>query len=132
MRDWRLQSPVKVIEKVKAMLLAERTSAEWEILENEWEKEEGQVEAPAHHVGNVGRVAKIDETGVLVPAQAEVGMQHVSNGIQRPRLEETGVLVPEQRTNLRIGSAKQGGGAEVEETEEKVKGKSGWMKLKSR
>lgn len=42
MRDWRLQSPVKVIEKVKAMLLSERTGAEWEILEgNEWEEEAG-------------------------------------------------------------------------------------------
>lgn len=40
MRGWRLQSPVKVIEKVKAMLLSERTGAEWEILEgNEWEEE---------------------------------------------------------------------------------------------
>ena len=40
MRGWRLQSPIKVIEKVKAMLLSERTGAEWEILEeNEWEEE---------------------------------------------------------------------------------------------
>lgn len=42
MRGWRLQSPVRVIEKVKAMLLSERTGAEWEILEgNEWEEEAG-------------------------------------------------------------------------------------------
>ncbi len=40
MRGWRLQSPVKVIEKVKAMLLSDRTGAEWEILEgNAWEEE---------------------------------------------------------------------------------------------
>ena len=30
---WRLNLPVKVIDKVKAMLLAERTGAEWEILD---------------------------------------------------------------------------------------------------
>lgn len=40
MRDWRLQSPVKAVEKVKGMLLSERTGAEWELLEgNEWEEE---------------------------------------------------------------------------------------------
>ena len=40
MRDWRLQSPVHVVEKVKGMLLSERTGAEWELLEgNEWEEE---------------------------------------------------------------------------------------------
>ena len=40
MRGWRLQSPAKVIDKVKAMLLSERTGAEWEILDgNEWEEE---------------------------------------------------------------------------------------------
>jgi hypothetical protein len=40
MRGWRLQSPAKVVEQVKAMLLSERTGAEWEILEgNEWEDE---------------------------------------------------------------------------------------------
>lgn len=40
MRGWRLQSASKVIDKVKAMLLSERTGAEWEILDgNEWEEE---------------------------------------------------------------------------------------------
>lgn len=40
MRGWRLQFPAKVIDKVKAMLLSERTGAEWEILDgNEWEEE---------------------------------------------------------------------------------------------
>lgn len=40
MRGWRLQSPAKVIDLVKAMLLSERTGAEWEILDgNEWEEE---------------------------------------------------------------------------------------------
>lgn len=40
MRGWRLQSLAHVIDKVKAMLLSERTGAEWEILEGkEWEEE---------------------------------------------------------------------------------------------
>lgn len=133
MRDWRLHFPVKVIDKVKAMLLAERTGAEWEILEgNEWEEEEGQAEAPVHQAGNAGRIPKIEETGVLVPAQAEVGEQYVGNGGRRPGIEETGVLVPGQGVKTGIGGAEQGGGVEEEEAEEKGKGKSGWMKLKSR
>ena len=42
MHQWRLHSSAKVIEKVKAMLLSERTGAEWEILDGtEW-KEEGK------------------------------------------------------------------------------------------
>ena len=133
MRDWRLQSPVKVIEKVKAMLLAERTGAEWEILEgNEWEEEEGQAEAPVHHAGNGARKTKIEETGVLVPAQAETGEQYVGNGGRMPRIEETGVLVPGHGVKMESDGADQGRGVEGEETEEKGKGKSGWMKLKSR
>lgn len=51
MRGWRLQSPAKVIDKVKAMLLSERTGAEWEILEgNEWEEE--SVSEPTGRDGN--------------------------------------------------------------------------------
>ena len=124
MRDWRLQSPVKVIEKVKAMLLAERTGAEWEMLEgNEWEEEDAQADAPVHRDGNAGRVPRIEETGVLVPARPEV-----VGGVSRlPRIEETGVLVPGQGD--KIGS---GGDVDGEDTGERGKGKSGWMKLKSR
>ena len=133
MREWRLQSPVKVIEKVKAMLLAERTGAEWEILEgNEWEEEEGQGDAPLQQLANVGRIPKIEETGVLVPAHADAGLQHPGNGIRMPRIEETGVLVPGQELQIGMGSAEQGAKVEVEDTDEKGKGKSGWMKLKSR
>ena len=133
MRDWRLQSPVKVIEKVKAMLLAERTGAEWEILEgNEWEEEEGQVEAAVDHVRTVGRTPRVEETGVLVPAQAKVGVQYAGDGSRIPRIEETGIIVPGQGVNIGIGGAEQGNGADGEEIEEKGKGKSGWTKLKSR
>lgn len=134
MRDWRLQSPIKVIEKVKAMLLAERTGAEWEILEgNEWEEEEGQAELPVLRGGDVGRIPRTEETGVLVPAQAHAAVQNVGGGGRVPRIEETGVLVPGQGVKVGMGGGEQGGGGgEGEESEEKGKGKSGWMKLKSR
>ena len=133
MRDWRLQSPIKVIEKVKAMLLAERTGAEWEILEgNEWEEEEGQAEVPGCHGHNVSRVSKIEETGVLVPAQANAGVQYVGNGSRMPTIEETGVLVPGQGITTKTGSAEQGGGVRGEETRDKGKSKGGWMRLKDK
>ena len=114
MRDWRLQAPVKVIEKVKVMLLAE------------------QAQAPVDHVGKMGRSPKIEETGVLVPAQAKVGALYVFDGKRTRGIEETGMLVPGQGIKVGIGGAEQGGGVEEEEIEEKGKGKSGWLKLKSR
>ena len=132
MRDWRLQSPVKVIEKVKAMLLAERTGAEWEILEGkEWE-EETQAEAPVHPVGRLGMDPRIEETGVLVPGQTEVNLQLVGNGGPAHRVEETGVLVPGQGVTIDTGGVEQANGMGGDDIEEKREGKSGWMKLKSR
>ena len=133
MREWRWQSPVKVIEKVKAMLLAERTGAEWEILEgNEWEEEERPIEAPVHHVGNLGRVPNIEETGVLVPGQPEAGVIPVGDGRRMPRIEETGVLVPGRGVTMGSGGIEQDDSVDGEVIDEKRKGKSGWMKLKGR
>ncbi|KAL8714796.1 MAG: hypothetical protein Q9220_001309 [cf. Caloplaca sp. 1 TL-2023] len=52
MRGWRLQDPAKIVEKVKQMLLNERTGAGWEILEGkEWEPEPV---APGHHASMEG------------------------------------------------------------------------------
>ena len=111
MRDWRLQSPVKVIEKVKAMLLAERTGAEWEILEgNEWEEDEGQAEAPIHHGGHVDRAPKMEETGVLVPVQTKARVHRIGDGSRMPRIDETGILVPGQGLNTQFDASEQGGG----------------------
>lgn len=133
MRDWRLQSPVKVIEKVKVMLLAERTGAEWEILEgNEWEDEDRQAEAPVNHVGNLGIIPQIEETGVLVPGQPETEVPLVGDGNRMPRIDETGVLVPGQRKSTKTSGAEQDESVEGEKFEENWKSKSGWTKLKSR
>lgn len=103
MRNWRLQSPVRVIEKVKTMLLAERTGAEWEILEgNEWEVEDADVDAK-RELNLVNRPLGIEETGVLVRPEAQA------------------------RTE-----GEKAGRNEREDGEEKGKGNSGWTKLKSR
>jgi len=85
MRDWRLQSPVKVVEKVKAMLLAERTGAEWEILQdNEWEEEEIEREAKLE-VQSVGR-PEVEQTGILVRPELgrnDTGADNGGSGLER-------------------------------------------------
>ena len=103
MRGWRLNSPLKVIEKVKAMLLAERTGAEWEILEgNEWEEEE---------------------------AEAEVNKD--TKTVTKPAIEETGILV--KGANGGEGGAEWfGSERELLRGDEERKGTNGWMKVKSR
>ncbi|KAL9103221.1 MAG: hypothetical protein Q9163_001708 [Psora crenata] len=91
MREWRLQNPVKVIDKVKAMLLAERTGAEWEILEgNDWEGE----------------------------AEVQPGTGKGDN--HSTRIEDTGILV------------KEDGHRDTDAEDEKGRGTSGWMKVKTR
>ena len=73
MRDWKLQNPVKVIDKVKAMLLADRTGAEWEILEgNEWEG--ADAEPNTINGEPVGQLARIEETGILVKPVDDVAI----------------------------------------------------------
>ena len=102
MHDWRLQAPLKVIEKVKAMLLSERTGAEWELLEgNEWEEE---AEAETAKVAKSVAKPTIEETGILV--KGEDGVERGANGFGRE-----GALV---------------------RGDEDRKGTSGWMKVKSR
>lgn len=44
-RSWKLLSPIKVADRLKAQLLGEMTGAEWEILDQKaWEVEEGEEE----------------------------------------------------------------------------------------
>ncbi len=79
MRNWRLPPPIKVIEKVKTMLLAERTGAEWEILEgNEWEAEENEADAKGEP--NLVNRFSVEETGVLVKPEANDGHPEESAG----------------------------------------------------
>ena len=102
MNNWRLHSPIRVIEKVKNMLLAERTGAEWEILEGkEWKIAENEA-------GTMDEVIPtsqfpVEETGVLVKP----------HGMEKPVEEKSGEL-------------------NMERGEEKGKSSSGWMKLKNR
>ena len=104
MSGWRLQSPVKVIERVKAMLQSERDGAEWQLLEeNEWEQPEAQSEP-----------VKDDEAGVPKEAQTATMKETRTQGVEHERIGVDDVARGD------------------EESEARIKGTSGWTKLKSR
>lgn len=106
MSGWRLQSHIKVIDKVKAMLLSERDGAEWQILEeNEWE--EGNTAMQPSRGDGV--IMKTGEETVLIDGEAEAPLQ-VAPGNQ-PGIESA---------------------PKSEDDPERMKGTSGWTKLKSR
>ncbi|SLM34076.1 UV radiation resistance protein/autophagy-related protein 14 [Lasallia pustulata] len=115
MRGWRLQSPVKLIERVKAALLSERTGAEWEMLEeNEWEEEEPV--APTKDPDP----KPVDEEAVLV----------------RGKRKEDGSRYDDTRSFIAAitvaGSDTMATSLGADEGGDKTKGASGWTKLKSR
>lgn len=102
MSGWRLQSPLKVIDRVKAMLQSERDGAEWQLLEeNEWEEAEALI-------------AETDQGAGLTGAQPPANKETRQQGITIEK-DEGGEL-----------------GQGDEEGEGKIKGTSGWTKLKSR
>lgn len=105
MQGWKLQSPVKIIDKVKSMLLGELAGAEWEILDgNEFEQE-------------IGKAA--DEEAVLVGARREEGGRTFDD----TRSMITAMMVGnDEQTPVDNGMGTGGTG----------KGTSGWTKLKSR
>lgn len=44
-RSWKLPTPTRIVDKLKANLLGEMTSAEWELLEeNEWDEEAAELQ----------------------------------------------------------------------------------------
>lgn len=121
MRGWRLQSPVKVVEKVKAMLLSERTGAEWEILEgNEWEEEAAAaVAAGAGGGGELGHAGARDQGDGM-----DGNKIHVKEGGGGGEGGDDG-----------MGNAAAAGATATvmgDEDGGKGKGSSGWMKVKSR
>lgn len=119
MRGWRLQSPLKVVEKVKAMLLSERTGAEWEILEgNEWEEEAAA--AAAAGGGGEGGHAGVREWGDGGD-ENRVRAKEGSGGGEGGG-EGMGNAAAATATATMTGDEDGGKG----------KGNSGWMKVKSR
>lgn len=105
MQGWKLQSPVKVIDKVKSMLLGELAGAEWEILDgNEFE--------------NIVRAAADEEAVLLGGNRREDGpMIEEHRGMELVGMPASGEHLPRDDQT--------GGGGTT-------KGTSGWTKLKSR
>lgn len=100
MSGWRLHSPLKVIDRVKAMLQNERDGAEWQLLEeNEWEE-----------------------------AEAQNGVTDVMD----EELKEAAGLEPRPHGTDTEGDQAGKIGQGDEEGEGRIKGTSGWTKLKSR
>lgn len=115
LRGWRLQSPVKIIERVKAALLSERTGAEWEMLEeNEWEEEEPV--APMKEP----EPKPVDDEAILVRAKRK------GDG---SRFDDTRSFITAMTAVSSSTAATVAGG---DEGADKTKGASGWTKLKSR
>ena len=106
MNGWRLQSPVKVIDRVKAMLLSERDGAEWQILEeNEWEEGDAPNE-PGRDEADKGTTG--EETVLIEGMANDVETLGSGNNLVNEAIQKS------------------------EEDQERAKGTSGWTKLKSR
>ena len=159
MRSWRLYSAIKAVEKVKAMLLADRTGAEWEILEgDEWVEEEANAHANAH--ANKDALNGLPNVRITNQTRLDAVRQQIVNGrypmINKiksvPGIEETGILVQpppalideEGRKKESSAAATKSiaaatvaalaAAAAAEPTAQGAGrgGRSGWMKLKSR
>ena len=120
MRNWSLGNSIKVIHRVKAMLLAERTGAEWELLDgDDWAEEKVQEGDGAEKNGKAGGDSMTN--GKALGGHSG-GDQTVGRGLkQKTMLEQTGILV----------KAEVGGGVREKE-DERGKGGSGWTKIRGR
>jgi len=105
MQGWKFQSPVKVIDKVKSMLLGELAGAEWEILdEREFE--------------GAGRGAEDEEAILIEDTRTAAGPPS-----DEPTDMEAGAI-PASGGHATRDDGTAGGAT--------AKGTSGWTKLKSR
>ena len=103
MSGWRLQNPYRVIDRVKTMLQIERDGAEWQLLEeNEWEQPEPQIEPVGH------------EQAELMSEDQTAPTKDAPPGFEREMFE----------AHIASRGDSTGDG--------KIKGASGWTKLKSR
>ena len=91
MHDWRLLNPIKVMDRMKAMLLAERTGAEWEVVEDgEWQEEvseEKNLSRPDSRLSIAGNIQhqtvgkpKVEDTGGLIKPVGKEDVQKSRRG----------------------------------------------------
>ncbi|KAI9741031.1 MAG: hypothetical protein M1834_002742 [Cirrosporium novae-zelandiae] len=121
MRAWPLQTPLLIVDQLKAALVSEMTGAEWEMLEeNEW------ASGPAPTAAEDDK----DEEAVLVrPKRRDRG------GGKEKRFEETRSIMIKPEDNVGGDGTDDGSRSRTSKTDEesgRTKGNSGWTKVKSR
>lgn len=103
MRGWKLQGPMKLVDRLKSLLLGELAGAEWEVLDHkEWGREAADVPEAAVMVGEEERERVQDE-------------RNRSSGLAKGDLDS--------------GPDAEGGGHDIPKEKS---GTSGWTKLRPR
>ncbi|MCJ1435852.1 hypothetical protein MMC27_005228 [Xylographa pallens] len=110
MRNWKLASPMRVIQKVKDALVSARMGADWEVLE------EGEWEGEALEREEAGKAAAANTNEPAVP---KILLDGTTAEGESPK---PGSIFP-------AGGVRRTSEAQEEGRE---KGRSGWMKVKSR
>lgn len=110
MRTWKLPTPTKVVDKLKSTLLGEMASAEWELLEKEWDDE---VQEPPQ---------SLQETRVPVEQSHGRGLGPERNGSTHTTLTGAGISRNEDAKPESANEPSTG----------RSKGTSGWTKLRNR
>ncbi|MCJ1387466.1 hypothetical protein MMC18_000309 [Xylographa bjoerkii] len=110
MRNWKLASPMRVIQKVKDALVSARMGADWEVLE------EGEWEGEALEREEAVKAAAVNQAEPSVPKSLLIGKVAESGS---PKLGNVAII----GNNRRVSEGQEDG---------REKGRSGWMKVKSR
>ncbi|KAI9835727.1 MAG: hypothetical protein M1819_001905 [Sarea resinae] len=151
MRSWKLQSPMRIVDRVKGALLGELAGAEWEVLdEREWE------DAAGGGGGGVGfggdGIGGEDDEAVLVGGRRRKGAAGGGNGTGTGsggdgdvREPTKGADVPRVKspasintnattisTAAAVATTEDGEATDRERDGTRTRGTSGWTKLKSR
>ncbi|KZF26113.1 hypothetical protein L228DRAFT_242520, partial [Xylona heveae TC161] len=129
MRTWKLQSPMKIVDRVKAALLGELAGAEWEVLdEHEWEDNplesgngaEAKAAIPASAAGIEKGARPLSKTS----ATHDVPIQSKASTVATQGSNQSNPLVPKQIIGANQDQA-------AERADGRAKGTSGWTKLKN-
>lgn len=111
MRTWKLPSPMKIVDKLKSTLLGEMASAEWELLEKEWDDEGQEQPQPI-----------VQEHLVLVGPKTEVNGELVEDDTRSTVTART--VQPDNESEASEATRPQPRSGRQKST-------SGWTKLKN-
>jgi hypothetical protein len=119
MRTWKLPTPTKIVDKLKAVLLGEMASAEWELLEEkEWD-DETQEQPHANPEDPPEPLPPVDQRDDVNDKPSE---NNTLNTVT------TGSMMPDGDSNAHERMITP----PTQSNSSRSKGTSGWTKLKSR